>query len=355
MKKSFVAFSLFLLTFASVFANTENTSDYGYYYGKGQSFNFMEKNVHFNVYQNGEFDFFIKQPGVNIGVNLGNVNITFNSGFNYDNYVLYDDYGAIIQIEDIPIYYDYYGRISRIGNTYIRYQNRRLIQFGGLYVHYNYSGYYESCSGYINLSNRYYNYRPYLPYFARPIYTHCIVSYEPYRRSYHPVRYRYNSVEFRRRARNNSYYRSSSNRVVRRQSIPRRVAPRTRTTVRRTNTITRNTAKRTNPVRRSANLRTLRSTRSIRRNTPSTRSNQTRVQNRRTNTVSTRNHRVENTPVRRRSAPTRASNSTIKSGNTRSNIRRTNANTRSSQRSISKRSTSRKPVSNRLKSHRRGR
>ena len=326
MKKSFVAFSLFLFTFASVFANKETTSNYGYYYGKGESFNFMEENVHFMVYQNGEFDFFIEQPGVTVGVNLGNVNITFNSGFNYDPFVLYDDFGAIIQIEDIPIYYDYYGRISRIGNTYIRYRNRRLIQFGGLYVHYNYYGNYDYCSGYINVYNRHYNYRPYVSYFARPLYNHCIVSYEPYRRAYRPVRYRYNSTEFRRRARNNSYYRSSSKVATRRRSIPRRVAPRTRTSVRRNHSVATNTEIRNRSVRRSSNTRRIES------NRVTTRPNRSMENHRNSNGTTIRRREVtRNTSVRnhgerslseRRKTPSKRTNRTIKSDVSRS--RKTN-------------------------------
>jgi hypothetical protein len=245
MKKIISTLSLFLLIFATSFANSSKLENYGYY-GKGKSFNFIEENVHFMVYQNGEFDFFIEQPDFSVGVNLGNVNITFNSGYNYDAYVLYDDFGAVIQIENIPIYYDYYGRISRIGNTYIRYHNRKIIQFGTMYVHYNHYGYFDHCSGYINVYNRHYNYRPYVSYFTRPVFNHCIVSYQPYRRHYRPVRYRYNSDEFRRRARNNSYYRTNTT-VVRKKSVPKRVAPTTRTNSRRSSSPVRDN------VRRSAN------------------------------------------------------------------------------------------------------
>jgi hypothetical protein len=255
MKKIISTLSLFLFVFVSSFANSSELENYGYY-GKGKSFNFIEENVHFMVYQNGEFDFFIDHSNILVGVNLGNVNITFNSGYNYDAYVLYDDFGAVIQIENIPIYYDYYGRISRIGNTYIRYHNRRIIQFGAMYVYYNHYGYFDHYSGYINVYNRHYNYRPYVSYFARPVYDHCIVSYQPYRRHYRPVRYRYNSDEFRRRARNNTYYRTNSA-VVRKRSVPRRVTPATRTNSRRSSSTVRNNIRRstnnnTTPVRNSS-------------------------------------------------------------------------------------------------------
>ncbi len=295
MKKNILILSFIFFTITQVFAGKENIEHHRYY-GNGESFNFIEGNVHFVVFQNGEFDFFIEQPNIRVDVNLGHVNITFNSGYNYDNYVLYDDYGAVIQVEDIPIYYDYYGRISRIGSTVIRYQNRRLIQFGGMYVHYRYNGYFDYCSGYVNRYNRYYDYRPYVSCFVRPIYIHSVVSYEPYRRYYRPKRYRYNSAEYRRRARFNSYYRTSSKRISRRQ-IPRRTAPKTRTSIRRRNTTIAHTnnPRRTNSVRNNNHH-------TVRRNTHSIENNTRRVSiNRTAGTTIRRNPVTTNTSVRTRS------------------------------------------------------
>ncbi len=280
MKKLIFLVSLFLLSLTTVKAS-EKSLDYNRYYNNnGESFNFIENNVHFMVYQNGEFDFFIRPNGINVNMNFGTTNISFNSGYNYDAYVQYDDYGAVIQIENIPIYYDYYGRISRIGSTHIRYNNRRLIQFGNMYVHYNPFGYFDYYSGYINMYNRHYNFRPYLHYFARPIFNHCLVSYEPYRRYYTPLRYRYNSANYHRRAR-----RTRAATSVRR-NVPRRVAPRTRTTVRRTSE--------TRTVQTRNNTNTIRSTRQ------------------RSSTIrNTRDNRVQNTTRTVRSKPTRNSRKAI--------------------------------------------
>ena len=110
-------FNLSPLALANVKAKT---TFYDYYNdGYGETFTFIERGITFSVFQNGEFDFYINpRNGINAGVNLGNVSISYNAGYNYDAYVQYDDYGAIIQIEDVPIYYDYYGRISKVGNKY---------------------------------------------------------------------------------------------------------------------------------------------------------------------------------------------------------------------------------------------
>ena len=161
-------------------ANTEsnlNTSDY-YNDGYGETFTFVESGITFSVFQNGEFDFYINsRNGVHAGVNVGGVSISYNSGYNYDAYVQYDDYGAIIQIEDVPIYYDHYGRISEAGNVRIRYNGNRLARVGGLYIHYNHYGHYSHYTGFINIYNRHYAYHPYHNYFIRPFYYRSLVSY----------------------------------------------------------------------------------------------------------------------------------------------------------------------------------
>src|SRR5690606_29836733 len=148
--------------------------------------------ITFSVYPDGEFDFYIdNRVGVNANVNFGHTNITFNSGYDYNPFVQYNDYGAVIQVENVPIYYDYYGRVSQIGDVNINYRNNRVHRLGGLYVYYNASGFYSHHSGYINVYNRHYVYRPFHSYFARPALGFHLVYNQPYRRYYTPVRYTY--------------------------------------------------------------------------------------------------------------------------------------------------------------------
>ena len=158
----------------------------------GNPFIFEESGITFSVYPDGEFDFYLNDR-VNVGadVRIGNAAITFNSGYNYDPYVQYDDYGAVIQIENIPIYYDYYGRVNQIGDIPIYYRNGRVHRIGGLYAYYNSYGAFTHCTGYVNLYNRHYVYRPYYRYFARPAVGFCLVFNHPYRRYYRPARYTY--------------------------------------------------------------------------------------------------------------------------------------------------------------------
>jgi hypothetical protein len=196
MKNKLFLFATFVLVSFGTFASTksaENNTTYNPYYNQyGDSFTFTERGITFAVFQNGEFDFYMNpRNGVSFGIHSNNVNISFNSGYNYDAYVQYDNYGAIIQIENIPIYYDYYGRVTRIGSVNIDYSYGRLVRLGGLRVHYDHYGHYVNYSGYINRYNRHYVYHPYHNYFARPLFDFRIVSYKPYRNHYKPIRYKY--------------------------------------------------------------------------------------------------------------------------------------------------------------------
>lgn len=164
--------------------------NYSYY--NQETFTFTERGITFSIFENGEFDFYMSsRANVQAGVNVGGVSISYNSGYDYDAYVQYDDYGAILQIEDVPIYYDSYGRINRAGDVRIHYNGRRLSRIGGLYLHYNNYGNYSHFTGYVNYYNRNYVYHPYHNYFVRPYFNRCIVSYNPYRRYYNPIRYNY--------------------------------------------------------------------------------------------------------------------------------------------------------------------
>lgn len=180
--------AVFLGSFTTTAATVEDkvaTVNYRY----GNSFIFVENGVTFSVYPDGEFDFYIdNRVNVGVGARVGNVGITFNSGYNYNPFVQYDDYGAVIQVENVPIYYDYYGRVSQIGGVDVWYRNGRVRRLGGLNVFYN-GGVFSHYTGFINIYNRGYVYRPWHRWFARPAIGFCNVWTTPYRRWYNPVRY----------------------------------------------------------------------------------------------------------------------------------------------------------------------
>jgi hypothetical protein len=209
MRKYLLLF-ISIVTLGLVNANNEfniNSVTSSYYNNKGESFTFVENGITFSVFQNGEFDFYINpRNGLHANVDFGAVSISYNSGYNYDAYVQYDDYGAIIQVESVPIYYDHYGRVVRAGSVRIKYHSNRLVRIGGLRVYYNAYGHYSYYNGFINTYNRHYVYHPYHNYFIRPYYNQCIVSYNPYRLYYKPARYDYH---YGRKHYNNHYYKNN--------------------------------------------------------------------------------------------------------------------------------------------------
>jgi len=175
----------FLFLFAGIVLTGLTVTATNFAKGYGNSFIFVEQGVEFAVFPDGQFDFNVDSYGPNFGAqaNFGNVSISFNTGYNYNAYVQYDDYGAVVQIENVPIYYDYYGRISRAGNVYIRYNSYGYVsRVGGLYIHYNRYNRYSHYTGFINIFNRHYVYRPWHTYYAIPSYNYCVVYNRTYRR-----------------------------------------------------------------------------------------------------------------------------------------------------------------------------
>ncbi|MGB8704460.1 MAG: hypothetical protein WCD31_05485 [Gillisia sp.] len=180
----------------SASAKTTASATTNNFYNYGDSFIFVEGDVEFAVYPDGQFDFyynpqFSRTSIVNISV--PGVNISYNSGYNYDPYLQYDDYGAVIQIENVPVYYDYYGRIVQAGNIYINYNSHGLVaNVGGLNIYYNMFNQPVRYVGFINRYNPRYVYRPWHRYYVRPYDDYRVVYNQPYREYYAPTRLSFN-------------------------------------------------------------------------------------------------------------------------------------------------------------------
>ena len=188
MKNLVLLFTAMLLGTTGVFAKStiEDKVAVRNAYSYNNSFIFVENGITFSVYPDGEFDFYIDNQ-----VSGRRNGVTFNSGFDYSPYAQYDDYGAVIQVENVPIFYDFNGRVTQIGDVDIRYRNGRVRRLGGMYVYYNRRGLFDYHTGYINIYNRNYVYRPFHRWFSRPALGFCLVLNRPYRRFYNPVRYTY--------------------------------------------------------------------------------------------------------------------------------------------------------------------
>ena len=102
MKNLVTLLAVFFLLGTSTFTTTNASNNF--VRGYGNSFNFVEGGIEFSVFPDGQFDFYMPNqgPNVNVAINTPGVAVSFNSGFNYNPFVQFDDFGAIIQIEILP-------------------------------------------------------------------------------------------------------------------------------------------------------------------------------------------------------------------------------------------------------------
>lgn len=306
--------------------------------GYGNSFIFVEGGIEFAVFPDGQFDFYAQDfgPNINVGFNSRNVNFSFNTGFNYDPYVQYDSFGAVIQIENTPVFYDYFGRVTQVGNIFINYNRYgRINRLGGLNIFWN-GNVFLRHSGFINRFNRGYVYRPWHRYYAAPAFNYCIVNTRPYRQFYNPVRhvyyrpYRNNArfVNINGRRGNNFGRRGNSNFNRRYAQAPRNARERS---------IGRRVQNRNENIIRNRSTRTARATNGNgRRNTTIARAESPR------RNTSVTNRRNTNNRVSQRAASTRNNNVTRNSRN------RVNTEARTSRRSTN---NSRSTVNKRTRSN----
>ena len=219
MKKISLIIALLVVEFSTVAAprsSAAGSSPYSY----GEPFIFVERNVEFAVYPDGQFDFLYNPRGIKLSRINPHLNMSYNAGYNYDPFVQYDDYGAVVQIESVPVYYDYYGRIIQAGSVFISYNSfGRISRIGNLHVHYNPYNQYTHYSGYINRYNHRYIPRPWHHFYRPPYHQYSIVYGQPYRAYYYPTRIKYSSYKnYYKKNYNqnyrNTYYRPGDNIVV---------------------------------------------------------------------------------------------------------------------------------------------
>ena len=109
-------------------------------YGANDPIEFVERGILFFVFPNGEFDFNTRPNdsqgdyyyrGANRGRNQNNIRE------NYGVLIENDSFGRIRRVGNTFINYDYNNRVARIGSVFMRYNRFALIQIGGLQLVYN--------------------------------------------------------------------------------------------------------------------------------------------------------------------------------------------------------------------------
>ncbi len=213
MKKLLLITASILLSIHFINATTSaNTKISITNHSYGNSFIFIENGIEFAVFKDGQFDFNIINTRYRTQVHFNNSGTSFNTGYNYNSIVQYDDFGAVIQIENTPVFYDYYGRVSQIGNITVNYNHYGLItRLGRLNVFYDRYHRFSHYNGFINNYNRSYNYLARHNYYAKPTRNFCTVNTRPYRKNYHVNRYQY-STPYANNTRKRNYIANQNNR-----------------------------------------------------------------------------------------------------------------------------------------------
>ncbi len=186
MKKGILfLIGLFVTTISTTAVNTSTIENFN----RNRTINFVENGVAFTVYTNGEFNFdtdvFINRNGRN---------------FRQQVFIDRDFRGRINFINNIPIRYNRWNNVTRIGDVIIRYNRGRIVNVGHMNISYNQFGnpiFFGNVRNNFNINvnlGRIYSYND------------IFFNRRDFRRNY---------TQFRR-DRNYIYYRNKANNVVRR-------------------------------------------------------------------------------------------------------------------------------------------
>ena len=104
---------------------------------------FIERGIEFFVFTNGDFDFNTRPDDSNgeyqyKSAGRRNANVQkHNEPINYGVLIEQDSFGRVRRVGNTFINYDYNDRVTRIGSVYIKYNRFALAQVGGLKIIYN--------------------------------------------------------------------------------------------------------------------------------------------------------------------------------------------------------------------------
>lgn len=128
-------------------------------YSFDEPISFIERGVEFFVFPNGDFDFNTR-PQDSEGdyyyrtAGKKGTAVAARRPINYGTRIEHDSFGRVRRVGNTFINYDSRDRVSRIGTVYMRYNRTSLIQIGGMQIVYNRRGdiinMYGSIKGYSN-------------------------------------------------------------------------------------------------------------------------------------------------------------------------------------------------------------
>ncbi len=140
MKKITFILFLFFGTLSTIHSSSlyKIKAQNGFKFSNEDPIQFTERGIEFYVFLDGQFDF-------NTVSNVQNPNESCaTSSFSRPNEigvpVDYDRFGRIRRVGNVFLNYDFYGRIKRIGSILLQYNQFALVQIGGLQIEYNCRG-----------------------------------------------------------------------------------------------------------------------------------------------------------------------------------------------------------------------
>lgn len=150
MKKITLLVAANLLVGSLAFATTDErtvgfdrTRGASIHYMDAEPIVFMERGIEFFVFLNGDFDFNTRPQDSQGGIYYrrgasarGNNAVAVNYGVRIEH----DSFGRVRRVGNTFINYDRFNRVSRIGTIYMRYNNFALTQIGGMQIAYNRRG-----------------------------------------------------------------------------------------------------------------------------------------------------------------------------------------------------------------------
>ena len=144
MKRFTFLVALFLLAVNATSASSVNATDVNYNrFDNNNPIEFNERGISFFVFPNGQFDFntrpqdsqgdfFFRAAG-----RRGSITIESRRPENYGVLIENDSFGRVRRVGNTFINYDAYDRVNRIGSVFMRYNRFALIQIGGMQLEYN--------------------------------------------------------------------------------------------------------------------------------------------------------------------------------------------------------------------------
>lgn len=151
--------SLALATEKTTFSDFERNVAHSNYMN-AEPIVFMERGIEFFVFLNGDFDFNTRPQDSQGGIfyRRGGTRGNTAAAVNYGVRIEHDSFGRVRRVGNTFINYDNRNRVSRIGTVYMRYNRFALSQIGGMQIVYNNRGMITRTVGQVNFTRGNYGY-----------------------------------------------------------------------------------------------------------------------------------------------------------------------------------------------------